>query len=105
MSTPNPRRKPPILPPWLLTRPVAAFARSKDRAGKSISDRVMVSLTVDERAGLDRIIDAAKRAKLPLTEPDVMRTALDRLLADVEAAQVAPAPAPPPEARNPEDQQ
>ncbi len=88
MSTSPRRRRSVILPSWLATAPIAAFARKKDRAGKSVSDRVMVAVTVEQRAGLNRIAEAAKRARVPLEEPAVMRIALDRLLRDFEAEQL-----------------
>lgn len=66
--------------------------RKAPGSGQLITDRVMVGLTVPERKALDRITEAAKRAGFPLAEVDVMRTALDRLIADFEAAQVEPGP-------------
>lgn len=65
--------------------------RKAPGSGAMVTDRVMVGLTVPERTGLDRITEAAKRAGYPLTEVDVMRAALDRLLADFDAAQQPPA--------------
>lgn len=94
MSTP--RRKGAALPPWLTSTPIAAFARAKNRAGKSVSDRVIVAVTVRQRAGLDAITALAKRAGLPAgsLEPTIVRIALDRLLDDFERWQAEPSASP-----------
>lgn len=90
MSTSNPRRPRLTLPAWLFAPRLSEFARRKGPTGRPVADRIMVTLTVDQRRGLDRILSAAKRERRPLGEPDIVRVSLDRLIADVEREQPEP---------------
>jgi hypothetical protein len=92
MSTLKGRRPRPTLPDWLTAPRRAALARSKD--GKPV--RVTFQLTEAQRKGLDRVLKAAERERVQLSEGDVMRVALDELLATVERAAVEPEQSPEP---------
>jgi hypothetical protein len=80
MST-RPRRQRPSLPPWLAAPRRLELAR-KD--GKPV--RVTFQLTEAQRRGLDRILKTAEREHVQLSEGDVLRVALDELLAAFERA-------------------
>lgn len=99
MST-RPRRQRATLPPWLAAPKRVELARTKD--GKPV--RVTVMLTEAQRRGIDRILTAAKREHVQLSEGDIVRVALDELLARIEherAPELAPpAEAPPAEAES-----
>jgi hypothetical protein len=90
MSTPpKPIRLREVLPPWLPGPRLAEFGRRTAKDGKTVADRVMVTLTIPQREGVNRILAAAKRERVPLTEPDILRVALDRLIADYRSGQPA----------------
>lgn len=106
MST-RPRRQRVNLPPWLAAPKRVELARTKD--GKPV--RVTVMLSEAQRRGIDRILKAAQREHVQLSEGDIVRVALDELIAavdrhmapgpdQVESEPAAPAEAPPAEAES-----
>lgn len=89
MSTPRHRRPRATLPSWLASIPRGQLARQD---GKPV--KVTFQLTAAERAGLTRILTAAQRERVQLSEGDVCRVALDQLIDAFERAQVDQQPAP-----------
>jgi hypothetical protein len=71
---------------------------SKTDPTRTVPARVTFQVTEAQRRGLGRILDAAKREHVQLSEGDVMRVALDELLAAVDRFQSEPPAAPAAEA-------